>query len=329
MNKFQPWKRLPIWLAVSAVVIIAGIILMALLGFNTVSDRPENTQFEVKYNVVVENSEELQDKLEGYCEDVFESNGLSVCDMKKATGVSGGADMASFNYTFTEEISAEKQEKVKTDLAAKIAADTGLSAEHAEIYTAWHSESLVSGTGHLWRGAIAVGVVVALVYVGFRFGVGCALTGLVLSVHDALFTLALLAIARIPVYGAAPVWYAAFAALLSLVFWLVHCIKLRSLKKESQTPLDAETSVATVYQSAWKWTLVLAGIVVVVLALTGGLATAGVRALALPLLIGVVAPVYSSLIVGPAIHVHVKRAFDKLSRGNKFKYVGKEKKTDK
>ncbi len=329
MNKFKPWKLLPIWLAISAVVIVAGIILMALLGFNTAAEMPENTQLEVKYNISVIIDEAAQDRLEGYCEDVFGTNGLTVCDMQEATGTAGTADTGAFNFYFTSDISAEKQAKVISELESKIAADDTLSGDYVEIHLTWHTEELVSKADYVWRGAIAVGIVVALVYLGIRFGVGSALTGLVLSVHDALFTVALLAIVRIPVYAAAPVFYAAAAAFLSLALWLVHCMKLRSLKKESETPLDAETSVATSYKSAWKWIAAIAGTVAFVVIVIGSIASTSVRAMVLPLLIAVAAAAYSSLLVGPALHVHVKRAFDKLSRGNKFKYVGKEKKADK
>ena len=51
-------KLLPVWLAVSAVILIAGIVLFALLGFNTSLDRPAYKTVDVSYNVVVELSEE-------------------------------------------------------------------------------------------------------------------------------------------------------------------------------------------------------------------------------------------------------------------------------
>lgn len=329
MNKLKPWKRLPIWIAISAVVVIAGIVLMALLGFNTAAERPENHQFEVKYNIIVINNEELQKKLQSYCDDGFEENGLTVLSMQKTQGTGEGQDRNSFVYYFGADVSAEAQARAESAIDAKIEADAAFSEEaYVQVYTAWHTESLKSDAGYVWRGAIAVGIVVALVYLGIRFGVGCALTGLALSVHDALFTLAVLAIARIPVYAAAPVFYAAAAAFLSLAFWLIHCMKLRSLKKESQAPVDAETAVETVYGSAWKWIVTIAGIVAAIALLLGLLATEGVRAMALPLLAAVFAATYSSLLLGPAIHVHVKRAFDKFARPNKLKYVGKEKKAE-
>ncbi len=328
MNKRKAWKILPVWLAVSAVIIIAGIILMALLGFNTAAEMPENTHLEVEYNVVVMNDGEMQTTLKEYCEEVFGSNNLTVCDMREAQGTGETQDRNAFIFYFSETVPEATQNAVKTQLEEKISESGTLSGDYVEIYTAWHTEKVTTGASYMWRGAVAVGIVAALIYLGIRFGIGCALTGLALSVHGSLFTLAVLAIARIPVYATAPVFYAAAAAFLSLAFWLIYCIKLRTLGKESQTPVDAETAMETVYGSAWKWIAVLAGIAAAAVILLGFLATAGVRAMVLPLLIPVLAAVYQSLLLGPALHLRVKRAFDKLSRGKKSKYAGKVKKAD-
>lgn len=328
MNKnFRPWKLLQIWLAVSAVVIIAGVILMALLGFNTASDDPENLQFEVQYNITVINSDEAQEKLETLCEDVFDKNGISACEMQRTQGLGDGQDRDSFVFKFSPDVSAETQAKVKEAIdagAEELFQDNPLT----EVFTVWHHESLQSGAGAVWRGAIAVGLVVALVYVGFRFGVGSALTGLALSVHDALFTLSIFAITRIPVYAAAPVLYAGIAAALSVVFWLIHCMKLRDIKKESQGSVGAEEAVEESFRSSWKKILLFAGIVAVALLLCGVIATAGVRAFFLPMLLCVAVALYSSLLLGPALHIPVKRCFDKFSRKGKAKYVGKQKQTE-
>lgn len=327
MNKnFRPWKLLHIWLAVSAVVIIAGVILMALLGFNTASDDPENLQLEVRYNITVIKSEEPQEQLQTLCENVFEENGISACEMNKTQGVNDGQDREAFVFKFSSDVSAETQAKVKEEIDAGV--KTLFQDPLTEVYTVWHHESLQSGAGAVWRGAIAVGLVVALVYVGFRFGVGSALTGLVLSVHDAFFTLSIFAITRIPVYASAPVLYAGIAAVLSVVFWLIHCMKLRDIKKESQGSVGAEEAVEESFRSSWKKILLFAVLVAVALLLCGVIATAGVRAFFLPMLLCVAVALYSSLLLGPALHIPVKRCFDKFSRKGKAKYVGKQKQTE-
>ena len=109
---------LPVWAAISAVIIIAGIVLMALLGFNDSLDRSESKNFDVYYNVVVDLSEERKATLEGYCEDAFAAQGIAY---EEKTTLSGQTDPVSQNqssftgtgndfvlrYTFSADVSDE------------------------------------------------------------------------------------------------------------------------------------------------------------------------------------------------------------------------------
>ena len=52
-KRLKSLKLWPIFVAVSAVVILAGVILYALFGFNVSAEKPEYKTFEVQYNVVV------------------------------------------------------------------------------------------------------------------------------------------------------------------------------------------------------------------------------------------------------------------------------------
>ena len=92
--------------------------------------------------------------------------------------------------------------------------------------------------------ALAVAAVVVLVYIGFRFGWGRTLTGLCLTVHDVFLTLALFALTRIPMAAAAPLLVAAAAAVISLLLWMVQCMKMReTFKDPAFRTMDAEEAV--------------------------------------------------------------------------------------
>lgn len=324
------WKLFSVWIAVSAVIVIAGIALMALLGFNTASDFPNNVTFEVEYNVSVKVDEEAQGKLETIIEDAFSKNGVKILDIEKGEGVNTTQDVTTIRYIADGKLPQEKLDAVKKAVDDAVATQILAGNEYAEVFAEWHTEEVQPMHEADWRGAVAifVGVVVALIYVGVRFGVGSALTGLAVTVHDALFTVCLLAVCRIPVYAAAPIWYAAFAAALSLGFWLINCIKIRSLTKgPDAVSLNAEECVDETRRGVWKWIVFTAAAAAIALLLVGLVATAGVRALVLPALICVAAAVYSSLLFGPALHTHVKGAFDKIVRKKKTRYVGKPKAT--
>ena len=171
-----------------------------------------------------------------------------------------------------------------------------------------------------------MGAVVALVYIGVRFGVAAALTGLTNGVNAVLLTLAFFAITRIPVYAFAPLLFAAVAAIVSLLIWLLQCMKMReNFKDPSYAALSADDAVEQSSRTARKYVIGVVIALAVVLAVCGGFATAGVRLFLLPALIPVAAASYSSIFFGPALHVPVKAAFDRMKANRKKNYAGKPK----
>ena len=323
-NKFRPIKLLPIWIAVSSVIILAGVLLMGLLGFNTSAARPQAKTFEVEYNIVVEISKEHgPEELAEICEKAFKAHGISYLD-KTTDESSMTVGDSTLRYTFKANTSDEALGKAKADVEA---AALGDAYKDATIYVSVHTLDSASFHKAIWRGAVAIicGAVVALIYVGVRFGVGSALTGLTLCAHDVFLTLGLLAITRIPVTVTAYLVYGAIAAFVSLVLWLVQCAKMReNFKNPSYAALDACEAVEASTKTSRKLVIITAAAIAAILLVLGAVAVAGVRGFTLPALLSVGAGLYSSLLFGPALHVHVKAAFDKLKAKTK-KYQGKKK----
>ncbi len=327
MSKMRKVIRLlPVWAAISAVIILAGIVLMAVLGFNTASERPESYVFEVDYGIVVHNDEKLETGLGDICTEAFSAKGLSLADTVKGSGVNTAQDQMAVRYIFTDTLSEEVRTAVEQAIDSKIEQNEALKG--ADIFTVWHVEENVPFTEADWRGgvAIAVGALVGLIYVGIRFGLGSAITGAVLAAHDSLFTVSVLAIARIPVYASAPVFYAAIAAVVSVLLWAFVCMKLKGLKKDPDTrSLPAEDAVEESANGSRKCILGVLIALVAAIAVLGGVATAGVRALVLPAFLPVAAAAYSSLVLGPAVHARVKALLDKLAYKRNKGYAGKQK----
>lgn len=328
----RPVKMLPIWIAVSSVLIIAGILLFALLGFNHSAERRDKVTFEAEYDVVVLTEKKL-DGLKEACEKAFKDNGLCVLEYKNVESVdsSNGSPTSGGKlvYTFSASASGDALK------AAKAAVESYFETlpETAQVYADYHtSHGSVLFTEAAWRGAvaIAVGAVVALIYVGVRFGIGNALTGLTVCVHDVVVTLAILAITRIPLYYFAPMIIGAAAAFVSLLLWIVQCMKMReNFKDPSYAALSAEEAVEQSSKTAQKTVYLISGALAVVLAVIGialAIAGAATGAILFPLvcILPVGVSVYSSLLFGPALHIHVKAAFDKISVKRK-RYFGKTK----
>lgn len=319
-------KLLPLWTAITGVIVIAGIVLMALLGFNTAAERPQNYSIEVGYGVSVDIDEEKTAALEKACADAFAEQGISPADEKVAYGTNTSQDWTVRTFTFTD-VERTKLAAARTAIENKLAsAFTGNEKTDVQL----HENTMLGFTEVIWRSAVAVavGVIVGLIYLCIRFGVGCALTGLTASAVGGVLPVCILAIARIPVYYTAPVFYAAVGAFVTLILWLVQCMKLRDLKKSDARQPAAEEAVLVTAHEAFPAIVALSVAVAVLLAVVGAVASAGVRALVLPALLSVAAAAFTALLFAPALHVPVKSAFDRLAAKRKPRYLGKKAEKD-
>ncbi|MDE6676437.1 MAG: hypothetical protein K2K12_01825 [Clostridia bacterium] len=326
----RPIKMLPIWIAISSVIILAGIILFALLGFNTSADRNDRKTFEVEYDVEVEIAENGIKMLQDACEAAFKTNGISYFTQQDAkTETVGGKLIYTFSANTSDTALGQAKAAVES-FAKETFADKDATEENEDIphvYVGYHVSYNKSFTEAAWRGAVAVavGAVVALVYVAIRFGIGSALTGLTLCVHDVLFSLGILAITRIPVLGFVPVIVGAVAAFSSLLMWLIQCMKMRESFKNQPETVSAEEAIELSSKSAQKTIyFAAAGIAIALAIFTVALAigSGSIGAILFPLvcIIPVGVSVYSSLLFGPALHVPVKTAFDKFKSKHKRRF---------
>lgn len=326
MNKrFLPGKLLPVWIAVSAILIVVGVVLFSLFGFNYAS--PEKKTVEISYDAVVY-IEEKEEKLAEECEKVFSQNKLEYTAKKtdRELDVNYVAETGNYLlvYTFSSDV---KDETLQTAAASLQAALEGNSEFGGDIFVSAHTLAGEQFHEASWRAAIALGVaaIVALVYVGFRFGWDCAISGLVACVNDTLLTLALFAIARIPVYAYGPVLFAGIAAVFSAILWLAQCMKMReNFKDPAYTSLTAQEAVGVSVAGSWKFVCCFVLPLAVVFAVLGIIASNGLRLFLLPVLLPLAVSVYSSFLLAPAVLVPLKSKFDKMKSSRK-KYVGKKK----
>lgn len=331
-KRLKSLKIWPLFVAVSAVVILAGIILYALLGFNTSAEKPEYKTFEVQYNVVavLNNKEE---EIEKACEDAFAANNLSYENKELFNEVAGSLNLETggkrlvyeFAGNTSDEALAAAKAAAEENFVFKNAAGETLAVEYTATLNTVKGETFTEAG---WRAAVAIatGAVVVLVYIGIRFGIASSLSGLVGMVNSVFFTLGFFAITRIPVFAVAPLLYAAIAAISFALLWLLHCMKMReNFKTPEFSKFAADEAVAESLNASDKYVYFTAGALGLAVLAVGAVATAGVRLLALPALVAVAAGLYSASLLAPSVHVYCKGAFDKLKKNKVRKYGGKKK----
>ncbi len=329
MNKIMG-KLFPVLAALSCVVILAGIVLYALLGFNTAAEVPEGYTFEARYDVVLEISGHEAD-LQTLCEDTFEKSGLSF----RGKEVLDSVDSNSFvndtetvlRYTFAPR-GASAETLAKAAETVRSAVETGEAYSDSRIIVSWHTIAGESFGDAAWRGAIAiaVGAIVALLYVGIRFGIASALAGTAACLHNVLFTYFFFAATRIPVYAFAPILYAAVAAAVTVLLWVLASVRMREdFKDPAFSSLTGKEAAAKSIAGSWKLVTFTAVAVAAVIVLFAAGPSVGMAALMLPMLLSVATAVYSVFVIAPNVVAPVKKALDRRKALKKGGYVGKKK----
>ena len=327
-KRLKSLKMWPLFVAVSAVIILAGIILYALLGFNTAAEKPCFKTFEVQYDVVAVINDK-DEEIQKICEDVFEEKGLSY-DSKTLYDVVSPIGSKRLVYEFKTSTDDSVLEAARSAVASKLVftSEEGNDLDIQKTVTV----NTVEGKHFYeagWRAAvgIAVGAVVGLIYIGVRFGVASALSGLVGSVNSAFFTLGFFAITRIPVFAVGPLLYAAIATIAYIIMWLIHCMKMRDNFKDPEfAKYDTDEAVALSLLTSDKFVYGIAGAFAIVIVLLGLItASTSMMLLVLPALVAVCASLYSAALFAPSVHVPCKRAIDKFKKRHIRTYSGKKK----
>lgn len=327
MTKILNKKLLLVWVAISVVLIAVGIVMMSIFGFNTSPDYNSFKSFEVEYDSLV--GGELESALETLCEDAFEAKGVSPVNFKKYDLSNGNY----LEYTFRDSVSADTLLEVKESVEKTVFDENGRYAA-ATITVSVHTvQGEAVAQDAIWRGALGVGIgaIVAVIYLLFRVGVSRALVALIGAVHDGLLVVALLAILRIPVYGFAPLLYAAIAAFVSVALWTLTSVKMReNFKEEAYRSLSATDAVASSVLSSLKTVLITVCTAAVVLIVTGAalmISGVGIQ-LGLSFITAILALAvctYSSLVLLPAVYAPWKAANDKRKAEKRGGYKKKEK----
>lgn len=324
MSKFHYGKKLPLFAVISALLIIAGAVMIGIFGFNRVASTEK--VIEVSYDAIVTISKQ-EEKLEGICESAFSAQGLKVTDKQTSIGRDTSYLGETGDKLITYKFSSNASEAAMNNAVAAIRSQAESQFGEADVYArAYVAENEQFYTA-IWRGAVALGVaaIVALVYVAIRYGIDSAIAGLIAVINDTLLAVALLALTRIPVYAYTPVLFAGLAAVFSVILWITQCAKMKAnFKDPSYQTLSAGEAVAQSCQSSFKTVLLFVIPFAAVFAIFGAVASAGVRLFFLPALLPLAVSVYSSMLLAPAVYVPLKAKFDRIKASGR-RYSGKKK----
>ncbi|MBQ9117620.1 MAG: hypothetical protein IJY11_00255 [Clostridia bacterium] len=303
------WK---LWTAIVAVIMVVGIVIAAVFGFNTHVDLQSVKTVTVDYSdIYVEKVEDLEET----CENSFDKS--DVTPLKKTVSVKSNAEII---YYF--DVDADLTEAVET-LKEDIATATSSTLVKVSVHTEEFQQGL--SEDYILRAAIAVGVfaVAAFVYVALRYKLSMGITLAASILAAAGMTVALVAIIRIPV-AASFAYAVAFAVLVTAVMSIMTFNRLRDNAKDKDKQKDMTAQEKTVAAVPTKQILTLAVALTLAVGVLGAI-VAVARWFAVTAFIGIVASVASAWIFAPALFALLDSVI-KSSGKPLFKTKKKEKK---
>ena len=311
-------KKLALILSVVlAAILAAGIVLCALLGFNSSIKDTKNVYVDAEYYTYYESG----DTVKGICNEAFGLAGLEVEDEQIGEKGVAGYDIV---YVFDKDTSMELLREVKAYIDWKLE-EAGFVDKMITVTT---QEVNVVGTtaqNYVGRGLVALLIfaVASVLYVWLRYKMFAALYMLGSNLLTMGLTTAVIALTRIPV---TPSVAAAIAAsvLFSAVTVLMFFNRLRAAQKEESA---ADKSAEEIISSsiAWKETTVFTVLMTVALLIMICVGKSAIAWFSLSAMIGVHLAAFISLVYLPATFVPAKKLADKLAAKKSSGYKGAKK----
>ncbi len=286
---------------VCAAIVIVGVVVMAVFGFNKDAVNDDVNTLTVKVNQYAYS--EYADEIEDICNDVFDELDLSYeYDMK---GEMSG-DESEIVYVFDKDVEL-KDAVVKLDKAF----DTIRTEKGATVSVTNNSEYALDKLPEkaLLRTVIAGAAfgVLACLYVTVRQKFTNGLTLLASMFVGAALTSALVLITRLPLTSS--LLYVLFFNLLFTAIATMFTLNKVNASQKENSNVEAQELISN--NIATKQVLLFSAATAVALVVIGAIATSVIRNFALVSLVSLVAGVFSALFFAPAFYLPVKRYVDK------------------
>lgn len=324
--KFNVTKRRLIWLLIPVAIILVGIILVSTIGFNLGIDFTGGTVINVIPNEIDISNDANYNQVKNDIEAVLNEFGLKstqyqIVDNDQGTAVSvrfqdkDGADEKEMNTLINDEVIPALYDKFDMDKSDDKFANFVQSSDR--IGATSSSELLLKALL-----AIMAAIVLILIYIAIRFEVASGLSAIVALFSDVLVTCSVVLMCRIQINTTF------IAALITIIGYSINNTiiifdRVRELRKldENKGKSNEEIANMAVSHSFVRTlnTTITTLIAVVLLAIIG---VASVREFIIPIIIGLVSGVYSSLFLSPNLWALMYR-----ERTKKNKFGKKDSKT--
>ncbi len=316
MNKLcAKCKNVTFLSVIIAIVVALSIVITALFGVNYAKSVSNQSTLTVTVNRYFYDNR-LAD-VQAECEKELGKLSVAYTYHGEMNG-----DECELVYVFDETTElANVKAALKATFADKTKDGGAWDGAFIEVSSAKEQTLVNIPASQFIRAAVAVAVfaLLAFIYVALRYRLYMGVTVAVAILTGAIFTAAVILLARIP-FTSACLYAIVVSAVLSAIFAIFTLNKVRADNSEISAEEKIEKGIATKEIAAM--TALVGGALVIV----GAIATWSVRWFAISALIGVLSSALVGLLFVPAVYLPLRKQEDKAS-ANKSGYVGAESQT--
>lgn len=310
MNKFHFINNKKVTLIILAVVLLAGIVSFAVRGFNIDIDFSGGT--EIQLNLGTEVTDEVCNNINS----LIENNELLGKQYVSSTTQSAANKNIAIIRTGTAALTTEQSDALQQDIVA-VYQDADLKDIQVNIIAPSIGASLTK------KAILAVicAVVLMLVYIWIRFQFTSGLSAVICLTHDLFVMMTVYSLFQIPVNSNI------IAALLTILGYSINATiivfdRIRELRKS-----DSDTPFGDVVNKGVHSTLARSINTTITTLLTIGmiyiLGVDSIKNFALPLIVGIVAGLFSSVFLSGLLWDSLNKVFKPKEKGSKKKAKAK------
>lgn len=321
--KLNVTKRRLIWLLIPVAIILVGVILVSTIGFNLGIDFTGGTIINVVPNEIDISDSNNYQQVTNDIEAVLSEYGLKSTQFQIVENDQGQA----VSVRFQDKAGADEKEmnvlindKIIPALYEKFGMDKN-DDRFANYVQASDRIGATSSSELLLKALIAImaSIVLILIYIAIRFEVASGLSAIVALFSDVLVTCSIVLMCRIQINTTF------IAALITIIGYSINNTiiifdRVRELRKldENKGKSNEELANMAVSQSFARTlnTTITTLVAVLLLAIIG---VPSVREFVIPIIIGLLSGVYSSLFLSPNLWALMYRERAKKNKGGKSK----------
>ena len=321
--KLNVTKRRLIWLLIPVAIILVGVILVSTIGFNLGIDFTGGTIINVVPNEIDISDSNNYQQVTNDIEAVLSEYGLKSTQFQIVENDQGQA----VSVRFQDKAGADEKEmnvlindKIIPALYEKFGMDKN-DDRFANYVQASDRIGATSSSELLLKALIAImaSIVLILIYIAIRFEVASGLSAIVALFSDVLVTCSVVLMCRIQINTTF------IAALITIIGYSINNTiiifdRVRELRKldENKGKSNEELANMAVSQSFARTlnTTITTLVAVLLLAIIG---VPSVREFVIPIIIGLLSGVYSSLFLSPNLWALMYRERAKKNKGGKSK----------